>query len=251
MIPTPIHRALATLRESEVPTLLIGGQACILYGGAEFSRDLDLMLAAVPSALPALEQALVALEADLIAVPPLKLDLLERGHAVHFRCRRPDLAGLRLDIMTKPPRLPDIAAVWDRRVVLALELGPVSVVAVEDLIATKKTQRDKDWAIVGGLVEADIVTHREVPEPDRIGFWLREGREADTLIDLAASFPDAAEAQVETRPLLRSAVGRDRVTLELELAREQIRGKQADREYWEPLRAELETMRHDQRRGGV
>ena len=153
MIPTPIHRALATLRESEVPTLLIGGQACILYGGAEFSRELDLMLAAVPSALPALEQALVALEADLIAVPPLKLDLLERGHAVHFRCRRPDLAGLRLDIMTKPPRLPDIAAVWDRRVVLALELGPVAVVAVEDLIATKKTQRDKDWAIVGGLVD--------------------------------------------------------------------------------------------------
>ena len=48
MIPTPIHRALATLREFEVPTLLIGGQACILYGGAEFSRDLDLMLAAAP-----------------------------------------------------------------------------------------------------------------------------------------------------------------------------------------------------------
>jgi hypothetical protein len=60
---------LATLREFEVPALLIGGQACILYGGAEFSRDLDLMLASDPMALPRLEQALAALQADIIAVP--------------------------------------------------------------------------------------------------------------------------------------------------------------------------------------
>ena len=42
MIPTPIHRALATLRESEVPTLLIGGQACIVAEAALGVNDTAL-----------------------------------------------------------------------------------------------------------------------------------------------------------------------------------------------------------------
>ena len=250
MIPTPIQRALATLREFEVPTLLIGGQACILYGGAEFSRDLDLMLATAPGVLPRLEQALSELQAELIAVPPLRSELLERGHAVHFRCRRADVAGLRLDLMTKPPRLPDLDAIWQRQTVLALEGGPISVVALEDLVATKKTQRDKDWATIGMLVEADMVTHHAAADEAHVAFWLREARDADTIIELASAFPHATQAASVGRPLLHAAVGRDRGTLELELAVEQIRGKQADRDYWAPLRSELEQMRYDQRRLG-
>ena len=250
MIPTPIQTALATLREFEVPALLIGGQACILYGGAEFSRDLDLMLAANRMALPRLEQALAALQADIIAVPPLRLDLLQRGHAVHFRCARPDVAGLRLDLMTRPPRLPELDVVWGRHVVVDLDSGPVAVVALEDLVSTKKTQRDKDWATIGELVDADIVAHRDVADRNRIAFWLRECRDADALIELASAFRETAVAAAADRPLLDAALNRDPRRLELELAQEQIRGKQADREYWAPLRAELEQMRHDRRRAG-
>ncbi|MBI3983594.1 MAG: hypothetical protein HY337_11840 [Gemmatimonadetes bacterium] len=93
MIPTPIQVALVTLREAEVPSLLIGGQACILYGGAEFSRALDLM-AAAPATLARVPRALDALEARLIAIPPFDAALLERGHAVHFRCARADVAAV-------------------------------------------------------------------------------------------------------------------------------------------------------------
>ncbi len=107
MIPTPIQSALTTLRRHGVETLLIGGQASILYGGAEFSRDLDLMIAASPAGLPRLELALGDLDASLIAVPPLRADFLGQGHAVHFRCARSDVAGLRLVHlafrMSKPP----------------------------------------------------------------------------------------------------------------------------------------------------
>ena len=230
MIPTPIQRALATLREFEVPTLLIGGQACILYGGAEFSRDLDLMLATAPAVLPRLEQALRELQADLIAVPALRPELLERGHAVHFRCRRHDVAGLRLDLMTRPPRLPDLDAIWRRHSVIEFDDGPVSVVALEDLVATKKTQRDKDWATIGMLVEADMIRHHAAADETHVAFWLREARDADTLIELASAFPELTQATTGDRPLLRAAAERDRSTLELELATEQIRGKQADRE---------------------
>jgi len=249
LIPTPIQRALAALREAEVPSLLIGGQACILYGGAEFSRDLDLMLAAAPDSLARVPRAMASLEAHLITVPPFDAALLDRGHAAHFRCARADLGGLRLDLMTRPPRLQDVAAVWKRQVVFDLDIGPVPVVALEDLVQTKKTQRDKDWATIGELIEADMVAHQTQVDQRRLAFWLREARNADTLIELARAYHDAAAAAVASRPLLRAALESDRAALELRLAQEQIEGKAADREYWAPLRRELESMRQDRRRG--
>ena len=35
----PIPRVLSALKYHEVKYLLMGGQACVYYGGAEFSRD--------------------------------------------------------------------------------------------------------------------------------------------------------------------------------------------------------------------
>ena len=100
------------------------------------------------------------------------------------------------------------------------------------------------------LVEADMVTHRAAADETQVAFWLREARDADTIIELADAFPQLTLATTNDRPLLREALEHNRDTLELELATEQIRGKQADRNYWAPLRAELEQMRYDQRRLG-
>jgi len=250
LIPTPIQSALATMLDLEVPALLIGGQACILYGGAEFSRDLDLMVAARADSLPPLEAALHALEATLVALPALRLDFLRRGHAVHYRCGRADTDGLRIDIMTHPPRLGDLEAVWNRGVTFQLGEDTVPVIALADLIATKKTQRDKDWATIGELIEADIVAHRASADPEHLALWLREAREPDTLLELAAALPDLTGDEARQRPLLAIALRQDRAGLEVALAEEQIKGKRADREYWAPLRAELEQMRHEHRRAG-
>jgi hypothetical protein len=63
---------------------LMGGQACVLYGAAEFSRDLDLVLVPDPANLARLESALEDLEAERIAVPPFAPEYLEGGLAVHF-----------------------------------------------------------------------------------------------------------------------------------------------------------------------
>ena len=51
MTPSPILRALSSIRTSGVRTLLMGGQACAFYGAAEFSRDLDLLVLAEEGAL--------------------------------------------------------------------------------------------------------------------------------------------------------------------------------------------------------
>jgi hypothetical protein len=44
LIPNPIHRVLSTFQNCGVRALLLGGQACVFYGAAEFSRDTDFAL---------------------------------------------------------------------------------------------------------------------------------------------------------------------------------------------------------------
>lgn len=58
MIPSPIGKVLSTIRKHRVRALLMGGQACILYGAAEFSRDIDLAILADEKNLDRLAQAL-------------------------------------------------------------------------------------------------------------------------------------------------------------------------------------------------
>ena len=59
----------------------MGGQACVLYGAAEFSRDIDLAIVAGPANLSRLRAALAELRADVIAVPPFELKYLRKGPA--------------------------------------------------------------------------------------------------------------------------------------------------------------------------
>ena len=46
MSPNPILKVLSLMRAHRVRALLMGGQACVFYGGAEFSRDTDLAILA-------------------------------------------------------------------------------------------------------------------------------------------------------------------------------------------------------------
>lgn len=82
-------------------SLLMGGQACVLYGAAEFSRDTDIVVVADADNLRRLQAAVKNLRAESIAVPPFERRFLEAGHAVHFRCRLPEADGIRLDVMSK------------------------------------------------------------------------------------------------------------------------------------------------------
>ena len=61
----------------------MGGQACVFYGAAEFSRDTDLAILASDDNLAHLRFALDELQAETIAVPDFEIAHLHRGHAVH------------------------------------------------------------------------------------------------------------------------------------------------------------------------
>ena len=69
MTPSPILRVLSPIRWNGVRSLLMGGRACVLCGGAELSRDTDIMVVADAADLARLQAAIEKLgaEPDLVA----------------------------------------------------------------------------------------------------------------------------------------------------------------------------------------
>ena len=251
MIPSPIRKALSTIRKHQVAHLLMGGQACVLYGAAEFSRDLDLALLPDPANLDRLEAALAELGAEVIAVPPMVLKHLTDGLAVHFRCKRPEVAGLRIDVMTHMRGVAPFAELWARRTTVTFEDETLEVMALPDLVTAKKTQRDKDWPMIRRLVDVNYLSHRDEPTPEQIRFWLRELRSPELLVEAARAHADVVGELASARPLLRLANQEhlENGALGRALRDEADAERRVDEAYWKPLREQIERLRRARGRG--
>jgi len=245
LIPNPIHKVLSIFQSSEVRALLMGGQACVFYGGAEFSRNTDFAILADADNLERLGRALMELQAEVIAIPKLTLDHLHRGHAVHFRCRHPDSTGMRVDVMSKMRGVDDFDLLWERRTILQGEDGTIyELMSLPDLIQAKKTQRDKDWPMIRRLVEADYAACRSEPTSQQIHFWLKEARTTALLIELAGAYPEEVRKILSKRhDVLQGALSANELDVEAALTAEEREQRLADKAYWEPLKKELEQMR--------
>ncbi len=224
----------------------MGGQACVFYGAAEFSRDSDFAILAESENLDRLRTALKELQAEVIAVPPFEISYLLRGHAVHFRSKHPDCIGLRVDVMAVMRGVDPFEELWERRTSLELPEGAIChLLSIPDLVQAKKTQRDKDWPMIRRLLEADYFEHRDnEPDAGRIRFWLRELRTPDLLIAVAANFPVLAREAQDQRPLIAFALSGSSDDLENALHAEELEERRRDRNYWLPLKKELESLRH-------
>jgi hypothetical protein len=218
----------------------MGGQACVFYGAAQFSRDLDLLILTEPENLELLRAALGELDAQPIAVPSFEVEYLHRGHAIHFRCRREDVQGLRIDLMSKLRGVDDFEQLWARRTAIETEGQVVDMMGLEDLVLAKKTQRNKDWPMIQRLVEESYF--QGVGQPS---FWLQELRTPELLIEVALAHPETAHRS--PRPAVNAALAGDRDAVEAILIEEERDERQRDRIWWQPLRAELERLRHEKR----
>jgi hypothetical protein len=244
MTPSPIPKVLSTFLRHNVKALLIGGQACILYGAAEFSRDIDMAVLISSENFEDIRKALKELEAERIFYPDLSEDVMQRGHACHFRCQRKDVKGLRIDIIGVMRGVADFPELWERRQEIELPgTGKIAMIGLYDLVKAKKTQRDKDWPMIRRLVEADIYNAPDAPPEDRICFWFAECRTPELLTMLAASYPEIATRMSADRPLLHAALQGNQDELRRFLREEEDREREADRQYWKPLRDELEVWR--------
>ena len=164
MIPNPIRKVLSSMRAHRVRALLMGGQACVFYGAAEFSRDTDFAILADAPNLARLRKALAELQAEPIAVPPFALKHLRRGHAIHFRCQHPEALQMRVDVMSKMRGVDSFPNLWRRRTTLQIPDGEkCDLLSLSDLVQAKKTQRDKDWPMLRRLLEAHYFQNIENP----------------------------------------------------------------------------------------
>jgi hypothetical protein len=153
LIRNPILKVLSSIQTHRVQALLMGGQACVFYGAAEFSRDTDLAIPANSENLARLQRALTDLQAEVIAVPPFEAKYLRKGHAVHFRCHHTEALEMRVDVMTKMRGVDPFSKLWIRRTTLEIDGSSIDLMSLPDLVQAKKTQRDKDWPMLRRLIE--------------------------------------------------------------------------------------------------
>ena len=246
MTPSPILKVLSSMRTNGVKCLLMGGQACVLYGGAEFSRDTDLAILADQENLDRLRVALEELQAECIAVPPFEAKYLNMGLAIHFRCHHRDAERMRIDVMSKMRGVEGFAALWSRRTTIEIDGERIEVLSLPDLVQSKKTQRDKDWPMITRLLEANYFGNRDRPTPEQVAFWLRQLRTPALLRELVKRFPQEAAKASSDRELLGLS-GASEDSLERALYAEEGAERLRDRQYWTPLRKELARLRQDMR----
>jgi len=224
------------MNKNGVAYLLMGGQACVVYGAAEFSRDIDLAISSEEENLRRLQAALNELQAATIAVPPFQQEYLANGLAVHFRCQHPEAENFRVDVMSKMRGVDEFPNLWQRRTTL----DNIELLSLPDLVKAKKTQRDKDWPMLSRLVEANYFIHRDKPTPQQIEFWLRELRHPDLLLEVSRRYPQERARLLAERPLLAKQRTPE---LQAALKEEEFRERELDRQYWQPLRKILADLR--------
>jgi hypothetical protein len=221
----------------------MGGQACIFYGAAEFSRDVDFAVFAEDENLERFQRCIRSLQGEVIAVPPFERRYLEQGLAVHFRCQAEGVEGFRVDVMTKMRGVDPFPDLWKRRTTISVKGIELDLMSLPDLVQAKKTQRSKDWPMIQRLVEANWFQNRHEPNPARIEFWLRECRTAEILMELVERFPEKAVELAPSRKVLGYAVKSDKESVQKALEEERLAQVNADKAYWTPLRKEIERIR--------
>ena len=152
----------------QVTVALASGQAVVYYRVAIMSKDGDWIVRETPDAC---EQVLAELEkrgATYRPSAPLDVRWLSGGWSSHFEFMDERVRRVRCDFISRPPRI-DPAAV-DSLFARADPANRLLAVDVESLILMKRTQRAKDYAVIGELAtllpaarEIDLTT-----DPDRI-----------------------------------------------------------------------------------
>lgn len=146
-----MHSLFRAFSRRRVRTLVIGGQAAILYGAAHFTQDLDLWVDPDDANVRRFLQALADLKARVHKLtPPMERRHVRAGHGFHFIVPQSD-GPLYLDAMGVPPRSRSFTAAWKRAERFTTPWGRIPVVGIEDLVELKKTNRPADYDVITRL----------------------------------------------------------------------------------------------------
>jgi len=192
--------------EGALRAILSSGQAVVLHRLAVMSKDGDWILRESESALAHVLATLECRGARYRYGAPLDVRWMRGGWSAHFEFRAESLR-VRTDFVTRPPRLDadDLAALWREQTASA-----IPVVDPRRLIELKKTNREKDYAVIGELA-------RLLGDPREQFLASRSARD---ILALAAANPELARGLAASRPVLaRIEAGIDAVESALDAER--------------------------------
>ncbi len=244
-----IRSFFQSLERERVAYLLISGQAAVLYGAAVFSEDIDLWVDPTTQNVRAVLAALASVSASYYKLtPPFDVQHLARGHGFHFVL--PDAIAVYLDVMGRPPRVPAFQDAFAGATVMSTEWGDIPTIGIRHLAALKSTQRLGDYPIISRLALRYI---ESVGDPTAADYrWALDNiHTSDELEEFLRDDPEAAEhcpagplrSFAETVTAGRVPGTPERLDLERWLADRSLALRQADRDYWRPIMAELKELR--------
>jgi hypothetical protein len=238
---------LRSLETEGARYLLISGQACVLYGASQFTEDVDLWLQPAARDLAGLLRSLAKVKAVVHKLtPPPSLSLVQRGHGFHFLIP-PDTY---LDVMGRPPRVGPFSTALSRARRMKTDWGTLPVVAPEDLVLLKRTNRPSDYEAITNLVR---LRRAEAPDDPGVLRWCLENTfDVDDLIDTAALAANRLKrwpGRAALRALLPLSKGSGRVPSDRRLRASRLLALEAadlqekGRRYWVPFLRELKMLR--------
>jgi len=242
----PFGAVLAAFNRHGVQYIVIGGQAAIAYGAAQFTRDADFWVNPTKTNLVRLRQALKELKTTLRFLPPLRLSYLKKGHGIHFRFKYDDREFL-IDILGKAPRVSGFTAALKEAERIDWHGLSVPILDIRRLLATKKTDRERDYLAIQSLAEIVFEqAKRDEIIRETAMFWLiEESRTPQHLQIISREWKGGKQASlISGRPAaILAAQGKRLSEIQKTLDLEKDRLKKANREYWRPLVAELRQLK--------
>jgi hypothetical protein len=209
--------------------LLTSGQAVVHYRPAIMSKDGDWVLRETPEACSRVLSVLGARGARYRPGAPLDVRWLAGGWSSHLEFQDDQGRRIRCDFLTRPPRVETAALkpLFEGRV----EAGQPQVVDLVTLIRMKRTQRAKDYPVIGELA-------RLLPPELEVRFTT----DPDRILALAGSYGKG----VDRLPVEEAFRGASREQIAVALARETYRFQEEDRkrleEYERAARPYLERL---------
>lgn len=195
----PYLELTTEFNQGRLRAVLSSGQAVVVYRLAVMSKDGDWILREDDEAIRHVLRVLEGRRAQYRFGAPLDLRWLAQGWSSHFEFRESGLR-IRTDFVTRPARIAEqeLQRMWES---VAGRHPPV--VGLEQLADIKKTNREKDYAVIGELA-------RLMEDPRS---RLLHSRSARDLIRLAEEQPELLSELALRRPAL-SAVKQGRNALE-------------------------------------
>ena len=177
--------------EGRLRAILSSGQAVVLHHLAIMSKDGDWLLREKQDAVDHVLSVLDERKARYRFGAPLDIRWMAGGWSSHFEFMS-DTIRVRTDFVTRPPRITPqrLDQIWQEQ-----QLRDFPFVDLIDLIELKKTNREKDYVIIGEIA-------RRITDTDN---RLRFSRSAREIIDLCQQCPYSATRIAQERAIISIA----------------------------------------------